>query len=198
MNPTIAAYNKYSKTYQEETEDFWKNFPLSTITEFLGKLKGKKTLDIGSGPGLDAKLLKSQGLDVTCADASEAMINITKSLGFNSVLCDLRKLPFPAESFDAVWAYTSLLHVTAEEMTAALKSIHQILSRKGVLLLGMIEGNFEGEKVRESMPNVKRYFKYYTEENLKLIAADAGFKFEFIERYTPNKTTYMNLIFAKI
>ena len=73
-SPTIDTYDRYHDVYDNETKDFWKNFPLTTIDFFAKHLEGKKVLDLGSGPSRDALLLKEAGLEVVCLDASKEMI----------------------------------------------------------------------------------------------------------------------------
>lgn len=198
MNQTISAYNKYHDVYDKETIDFWKNFPKTTIKTFASNLKGNQILNLGSGPGRDSLLLKNAGLDVTCLDASKEMIKRTKKLGFKSVESDFEKMPFENEIFDGVWAYTSLLHVTKSKMEKILNKIHSIIKPEGIFLIGMIEGKYIEEKESESMPGVKRYFRYYTEQELRKVVEQSGFEMIFQERYVPNKKVYLSQIYKKI
>lgn len=193
---TIATYNKFHEVYDQETIEFWDNFPKDTIKEFASRLKGKKILDLGSGPGRDAVLLRNEGLDVTCLDASSEMVKRTTELGFNSVLADMRKLDFPEKSFDGVWAFTSLLHISKDEVGKVISKIHKLLKPNGVFLIGMIEGGFEGDIERESMPGVKRYFRFYSESELRQLMEGNGFKFEYQGKYTPHSKTYLSQVYS--
>lgn len=195
-NVTVATYNKYHEVYDFETVEFWENFPKETLKEFIKRLKGKKVLDLGSGPGRDAVLLRNSGLEVICLDASFEMIRRTKKLGFESVLADMRKLGFPDKSFDGVWAFTSLLHISKSEVEKVLRKLYELLKPNGVLLIGMIEGNFDGNVERESMPGVKRYFRFYSEQELKGLVESENFKFEYQGKYTPHSKTYLSQVFS--
>ena len=104
---TIEAYNQRVQEYDNETIEFWNNFPRSFVEVFANKVKGK-VLNIGSGPARDSEILRDGGLEVVCFDASEEMIKISTQKGFESVVGDLLNLPFGNESFSGVWAYTSL------------------------------------------------------------------------------------------
>src|SRR5690606_30479001 len=104
---TIKAYDKYAEIYDGEVIDFWANFPLEFIDKFVASLPG----NLGSGSGRDAMLLKNRGLDVLCVDASKSMIGMTSAMGFESLLSSFSELDFPENSFDGVWAYTSLIHI---------------------------------------------------------------------------------------
>jgi ubiquinone/menaquinone biosynthesis C-methylase UbiE len=139
---TIDTYNLLAQEYDEDTIDFWDRFPHSFIDSFVSLAKGS-VLDVGSGPGRDGLLLQSKGLQITCLDASSAMIELCTSRGLNSVIGDFNKLPFENESFDAVWAYTSLLHVPKSEAHTSLIEIKRVLKTGGVFGLGLIEGDQE-------------------------------------------------------
>jgi SAM-dependent methyltransferase len=197
VNFTINAYEKFHDVYDEETKEFWDNFPRSVLDKYATSLSGKRILNIGSGPGRDALLLKERGLEVICLDASYKMVEITKKLGFESLVCDFRKIPKNIGKFDGVWAYTSLLHVTRSEMLKVLDRIYELLFTDGVFLMGMIEGIYQGLVDRDSMPGVKRYFIFYKEKELVKIVESAGFKFAYQKKYKPHNNIYLNQIYLK-
>lgn len=194
---TIKTYDKYAKEYDQEVIEFWENFPKIIIDKFCEDLKGKKILDLGSGSGRDALILRDKGLEIVCADASKEMIKITNNLGFESIESDFQNYDFSKEKFDGVWAYTSLLHINKEEMKKILKKIYKTLKPNGIFLIGMIEGIYEGEIERENMLGEKRFFRFYEEQELKNIIEKIGFKFEFQERYKPHSKTYLSQIYRK-
>ena len=125
---TIKTYNQVAKDYDQKTSDFWEKVPKTFFNKFLNLTKGK-VLDVGSGPGRDGLLFKQKGLDVVCLDASEEMIKLCLEKGLNAVVGDFKKLPFEDNSFDSVWAYTSLLHSKKEEIDKSLKEIKRVLKR---------------------------------------------------------------------
>ena len=148
---TIDAYNRYARTYDAEVIDFWAAFPQTIIDHFVAALPGKTVLDVGSGSGRDAMVLQRQGLEVVCVDASQAMIDMTRQLGFESHLMDFGAMHFAKASFAGVWAYTSLIHLPTEEMIPVIRKLHTILHPQGVLLFGAIEGSGERMIERQSM-----------------------------------------------
>lgn len=197
MNATIDAYNKHADVYHRETEYFWANFPISIIEAFTSRLAGKQVLDVGSGSGRDALILKDRGLAVVCVDAAKAMVERTRELGFKSYLMGFETMKFPKESFDGVWAYASLLHIPKIEAKRVLIKINQILKPAGVFLIGMIEGNFAGKIERDGWQGADRYFRYYGEKELTKMITDAGFTLTFQERYKPSSKTYLSQIYTK-
>ena len=157
-NPTIDAYNKYAQIYDEEVIEFWDNFPKEFLEQFVNSLPGKRILNLGSGSGRDAILLRDLGLEVVCVDGSQSMVDMTKKLGFESHLADFSQVDFPDESFDGVWAYTSLIHVPVREARQAIEKVHTILKPNGAFAFGAIEGNTAGMRERKTMPDAERYF----------------------------------------
>lgn len=197
-NETIDAYNRYAQVYDEEVVEFWDNFPRDFIDYFVRRLPGKQILDVGSGSGRDALLLRSRGLTVICVDASSSMVNMTNALGFESHCKTFNELDFPAESFDGVWAYTSLIHVPTHEAKEAIGSIYKLVKPHGLFAIGIIEGQMAEMVERETMPGVSRYFKKYRRDEITGIIEDCGFKFLFEQDYQPRNSTYLNQIYSKV
>jgi ubiquinone/menaquinone biosynthesis C-methylase UbiE len=127
---TIDTYNKLAKEYDDDTVAFWDAFPRTFLDQFIHHVNGK-VLNIGSGPGRDGLLLKNAGLDITCLDASQSMIDLSVSRGLDSMLGDFLDLPFQDGSFDSVWAYTSLLHCSKKDFKKAVAEVKRVLPDGG-------------------------------------------------------------------
>lgn len=193
---TIDTYNQMAAEYDEETTDFWEKFPRTFLDQFIAT-SGVRILDIGSGPGRDGLLLQKAGKDITCLDASEEMVRISKERGLESVVGDFMHLPFPDASFDGVWAYTSLLHVAKADIGRALGEIKRILNEGGILGLGLIEG--EGELYRQSSGmSLPRLFSYYSKEEIEILVQGYGFELVYFEAFKPGSKEYLNFIFRKL
>jgi len=192
---TINTYNELAEEYDKETADFWDRFPPTIFNKFVKLSKGK-VLDVGSGPGRDGLMLKKAGLDVVCLDASESMIRLSREKGLNSVIGDFMFLPFENESFDAVWSYTSLLHIKKSEIKKSLDEIKRVLKPKGIFGLGLIEG--DTELYRESSGiNRPRWFSFYRKEEIEKLLLEFDFKVLYSEEFKPNTKNYLNFICQK-
>ncbi len=193
---TIDTYNQLAKKYDEETFDFWDQFPQTFFDKFFELTKGK-VLDVGSGPGRDGLILKKAGLDVICLDASEAMIKLSSEEGLNSVLGDFNNLPFEDKSFDGVWAYTSLLHVPKSEIGRSLGEISRVLKPGGFFGLGLIDGVVEGycETKKVDSP---RWFSFYIKTEVENLLKQFGFEIVYFEQFKPRTHNYLNFISRKI
>jgi ubiquinone/menaquinone biosynthesis C-methylase UbiE len=193
---TIDTYNKMSEEYDKETADFWDRFPEEVFKYFIEHCKGKRILDLGSGPGRDALILKEIGFDVICLDASQKMVEICQSKGLQTVQADLMSIPFADKEFDGVWAYTSLLHISKNKIDKALIEIKRVLKDGGVFGLGMIEG--EEELYRHSSGvSMPRFFAYYQEKELQDKLYEHGFKMIYFHAFKPRTKRYLNYICIK-
>jgi ubiquinone/menaquinone biosynthesis C-methylase UbiE len=192
---TIDAYNQLAHKYDEETRDFWDQFPRTFLDTFI-TLSGENILDVGSGPGRDGLLLQKSGKNVTCVDASQAMMKLTAARGLHSVLADFDPLPFEDEFFDGVWAYTSLLHVPRDSIDKALFEIRRVLKPQGVFALGLIEGDSEEYRVTAKV-EMPRLFSYYQKAEIEQLCLACGFRREYFESFKPGTRNYLNFIFRR-
>ncbi len=189
---TVDTYDVLAKEYDDETVDFWERFPSTFIDKFSELTKGT-VLDVGSGPGRDGLILQSKGLNVVCLDASKTMVELSKARGLKSVVGDFNELPFEDHSFDAVWAYTSLLHIPKSEIYKPLTEITRVLKSGGVFGLGLIEG--EEELYRESSGmNQPRWFSFYKKEEIETLLSQYGFSPLYFEEFKPGSKKYLNFI----
>ena len=193
---TIQTYNEKAADYDQETIEFWDTFPKSFLDTF-SKLSQGKVLNVGSGPGRDALLLKERGLDVTCLDASTAMIKLCQDRGLEAVLADFNDIPFSEGSFGGVWAYTSFLHTPKTEISKALNETKRVLKDGGIFALGLIEGDFEGYR-ESSGVSLPRWFSFYSQEEVEQLLKEHGFEVLYFETFKPASRNYLNFIARKI
>lgn len=193
---TIDTYNQLAQEYDQETAIFWDRFPRTFFDRFIRLVDGGGVLDVGSGPGRDGLILKRAGLDVTCLDASEAMVELCSRRALKAILGDFNNLPFTKDSFDACWAYTALLHVPKARIAPALAEISRVLRPGGVFGLGMIEGKSEGYRQSAGAKH-PRWFSYYTEEEIKDLLERHKFAVIYSEKFKPRTNNYLNFISRK-
>ncbi|HQU07920.1 MAG: hypothetical protein B7X04_02985 [Parcubacteria group bacterium 21-54-25] len=186
------------QAYDEETAGFWNTFPRSFLDMFIAS-SGMRVLDIGSGPGRDGLLLQAAGKQVVCIDAASEMVRCSAARGLDSLIGDFSALPFANGSFDATWAYTSLLHVPKNTLATPIAEMRRILRPDGIVGLGLIEGS--AESYRENMKGVSgvfpRWFSYYQKEEVEEIMHRHGFVLQYFESITPGPRSYLHFIFKK-
>lgn len=84
-------------------------------------------------------------------------IKICKSRGLNAIQMDFYSLDFHDQSFDAVYAQSSVVHVPKASLGVVLKEVHRCLKDEGIFFLGLYKGYYEGELSR----NRDRYLSMY-------------------------------------
>ena len=98
------------------------------LKDFIDKYnlaRGKRCLEIGSGKGLFQDLVE----DYTGVDIAE---NLARYYHKNYISVHGSKLPFPDESFDAIFSYATHEHIP--DIETALKEIVRVLRPDGVCL----------------------------------------------------------------
>lgn len=186
VGETVRCYDATA----EEYASLWLNPKVMSRQRefFLMNLLGPRVLDLGCGPGRDAKAFAGEGCAVTGIDLSAAMLDIAQSLVPRArfVRMDMRRLGFTAGSFHGVWACTSLLHLPRSEAPAALKEIHRVLVPGGFLFLSLKEG--EGEKFTET----GTFCAYYRVEELQRLVREAGFEVLILSE-SPGHAVFLDL-----
>lgn len=196
LNETIKFYDtsklKYQNNRIEDYESFTENHLSFEVKSFLESLKGKRILDLGSGPGRDSLYFKSKGFEPVCADLSVEMVNLCKEKGLKAYQKNMEDLDFEDNYFDGVWAYASLVHLPKFSIFNVLARINEILKQDGLLFLGMLEG--EGEVLYESKnkSKSKRLFSLYKEEELRKILLDYFEIINFSRFNVGDKQSYLN------
>ncbi|MBD3309971.1 methyltransferase domain-containing protein [Candidatus Woesearchaeota archaeon] len=140
VEQTIRSYDLNAEEYENRYRSVEEPF-LDFLLKFARTANKGRILDIGAGTGNDSKLLKSRGFDVTCLELSEEMDKRCRAKGLKTINMDMREMHLPANSFDAVLAKESLLHLRKSEIPKVFEKIKMILKPGGHLGLIMREGD---------------------------------------------------------
>jgi SAM-dependent methyltransferase/uncharacterized protein YbaR (Trm112 family) len=104
---------------------------------------GKTLLDIGCNWGRWSIAAARKGYQVVGIDPSlDAVLAARRvarqlELDINYLVADARFLPFPDQSFDTVFSYSVLQHLSKENVRLALSSIKRVLKTPGLSLVQM-------------------------------------------------------------
>ncbi|MFY9484659.1 MAG: class I SAM-dependent methyltransferase [Patescibacteria group bacterium] len=179
---TIATYDRTADVYAAGTVDeVRKTRPMAEW--FIERLGGKKVIEIGCGPGYDAKHFSEHGLALTAIDLSAGFVAMAAKRAPKArvLKMDMRHLKFPPHGFDGIWAMASFLHVPKLEGEKTLRGFKRVLKPGGLLFISVKIG--QGEKVISK----KRYgggvrnhggikfFAYYSERGFKQLLKRCGF-----------------------
>ena len=148
MNPpsdsrasTIAYYDDQAEEFIRDTFDVDMADLYRPFLECMPK--GGRILDAGCGSGRDSRAFLRLGYEVVSIDASERMVEATRSVtGADVQQMNFESAEFERE-FDGIWACASLLHVPRQELSAVFVVLGKALKSDGILYLSFKYGNCE-------------------------------------------------------
>src|SRR3989344_784788 len=131
---TRRTYNQLAKLYHEirtnpKTGGWFYNeyLEMPTTLKMLGKVRGKRILDLGCGTGLYARILLQKGAKVKGIDVSDEMLRIAQqevpSVEFTQGSAE--RLPYKKNEFDIVLA--ALMMEYLPSWNRVLKEVHRVL-----------------------------------------------------------------------
>jgi ubiquinone/menaquinone biosynthesis C-methylase UbiE len=112
-----------------------------------GLTPGARVLDLGCGPGLQSAWL-AERFCVVGVDISHGQLALARERAPEAsfLLADMCSLAFAPQSFDAIVAFYSIIHVPREEHAALFASMHGWLKPRGRLLVVLGSNAWEGSE----------------------------------------------------
>jgi 2-polyprenyl-3-methyl-5-hydroxy-6-metoxy-1,4-benzoquinol methylase len=157
---------KYSSSYGANPE--YNYF----LEELMTVVRKGKILDLGCGDGMPiSKHLFDHGYDIVGVDVSKKMItaakkNVPKAEFIHE---DAGKIELEQQSYDGVVALFVLNHFPKKELEKLMIKVSKAVKEDGGILVGAIEGDFEGET---SILGEKIYLREMKEEELRELLKD--------------------------
>jgi len=198
-NNLTETYNRYASERETHQIDDWKIKRRASFLSLLQQENKRTFLEIGAGTGRDSKFFKDNGMDVTCIDMSPEMVKLCKQKGLTAHIMDMTNLEFSPNSFDSVYSFNSLLHISNDEFRHVLENIRQVLAPNGLFYLGTYGGNEEFEGIWEKDSYIpKRFFSLRTDEQIQQITTQI-FELLSFEHVTieGNDSHFQSLILRK-
>ena len=151
-NKTLDYYNKNATEFitSTATVDF------TQIQDRFLKLLAPESfiLDFGCGSGRDTKYFLSKGYRVDAIDGSEKLVEAAS----NYTGIEVRRMLFQelneCSKYDGIWACSSILHLSKEELVDVFGRMSAALKPEGIVYTSFKYGEFEGW----------RSGRYFTEE----------------------------------
>jgi SAM-dependent methyltransferase len=107
--------------------------PQDVALRALSEVRPHRVLEVGSGKGsLAFRIANEIQCEVVGLDSSAAMVSASTALGVETILGDVRNLPFSDGSFDAVVAAWMLYHVSP--LDQGLSELARVLRPSGRLV----------------------------------------------------------------
>lgn len=172
---SASYYDRNTQTYSDSNQN-----AAEFIDEFLDLLKhGQKILDVGSGHGINAQYMHSKGFNVIGIDLSKKMVEYAREkypqIDFR--LGDMTKLPFPANSFDGIFASYSLIHLTKDAIPAVMAKLNEILKSGGIMYLSIQSGkSAQGFFSHPTLPSDQVFLDIFSKEEIFDLLSGHGFE----------------------
>jgi 2-polyprenyl-3-methyl-5-hydroxy-6-metoxy-1,4-benzoquinol methylase len=166
---TIDAYNKNANRYADKFMDFKSYKEKISIFQKHYLSKNSSILDVGCGPGNNAKSLfeSDNTYKISGMDLSTEMIKLAKQ---NIPDCDfwvqdIRDIN-PDKKFDAIIASFCIVHLSDEDTAVFVQKLSKMLKEKGSLYLSFMEGKKPGLETT-SCSDDHIFFNYYHKDTIK-------------------------------
>ena len=158
ITKTLNYYNQNANSFATNTRsvDF-----RATQDRFLTKLPHPATiLDFGCGSGRDTRYFLEQGHQVDAIDGSEELCRLASEYTGIRVRCMLFQELSEVDKYDGIWACSSILHLSKQELQPVLEKMLTALKKGGIIYTSFKYGDFEGERNG-------RYFTDFTKESFQ-------------------------------
>jgi predicted TPR repeat methyltransferase len=171
---TIQVYETFAKQYIDSTPHKIPDFVKELIDSAVADLpKNARILEIGSAFGREAGYLQHLGYSAECSDVVQEFISVLREKGFKA-----RKLNAITDElggpYGLVLANAVLLHFARAQTEQVLRKIFASLRSGGTLAFTLLEGT--GDKLARDRLGAARYFCFWSEEQIRQLLAEVGFK----------------------
>ena len=171
---TIEYYNKNAKTYCEQTlvgnmqenyDKFLKHLPTNAYI-----------LDFGCGSGRDSKYFIEKGYKVKAIDGSIEMCKLASQYINQEVICMNFEELKDINTYEGIWACSSILHVEKEQLTNILNKMINALKVNGIIYTCFKIG--QGYEIKEG-----KYYNYLTKNEMIKILQNLNRNVKLIEYF---------------
>jgi cyclopropane fatty-acyl-phospholipid synthase-like methyltransferase len=186
-----AGYDRMAEQYLA-TKDPEDPLALAALEDLATVVPpGAAVLDLGCGAGVPVtRWLAGRGFAVTGVDVSARQLELARSKVPDSIFikADMTGLAFDPETFDAVVAFHSIIHVPRNEHPALLARIHRWLKPGGVFLATMTVTDYEGQDDDWEGWGAPMVWSHYDQDTNVAMLREAGFDLQYAEPRTSRGT----------
>jgi SAM-dependent methyltransferase len=155
MASDVKLQQSYDRVAQQYAEEYFaelarKPFDCELLDEFAAAVRGQGEIcELGCGPGQIARYLKDRGVSIRGIDLSGEMVAAASRLNPDIPITqgDMLSLDLPDDSLAGIVSFYAIIHLTREDVTAALKEMRRVLKPGGRLLVSYHGG--EGDLHRD-------------------------------------------------
>ena len=171
---TLEYYNKNAKIYCEQTLE---GNMQENYDKFLQQLPSNAyILDFGCGSGRDSKYFIEKGYKVKAIDGSIEMCKLASKYINQEVICMNFEELKDINTYDGIWACSSILHVEKENLSGILNKMIKALKVNGIIYTSFKIG--EGFEIKEG-----KYYNYLTKNEMIQILGNLNINVKLIDYF---------------
>jgi 2-polyprenyl-3-methyl-5-hydroxy-6-metoxy-1,4-benzoquinol methylase len=182
-----SGYDRMAEQYLA-TKDPEDPLALAALEDLASLLPTKAAvLDLGCGAGVPVtRWLADRGFAVTGVDVSTRQLELARrNVPEGTFLkADMSEVVFAPESFDAVVAFHSIIHLPRTEHPALLESIYRWLRPGGTLLATMTLTDYEGREEDWEGWGAPMVWSHYGRSANVAMLSEGGFEIRYAEPRT--------------
>lgn len=187
---TLASYEAAAQRYRDKAAA-----PGPSLLAFLDRVAelvgDGEILELGSGPGREARYLEGRGARVRRTDVTRAFVEMMRGDGYAAHVLDIRVDEFGGP-YAAVFANAVLLYLTREDFDRTLDRVRSSVVDGGVLAFTLKEG--DGEAWSHAKLDLPRYFTYWREPAVRVALESAGWTVVSIEHVTGRTDSWLYVL----
>ena len=170
------GYDHIAEQHEEWASDVRVEERAKYTSVLLEKLpKGAEVLELGCGSGIPTAQKLTEKFAVTGVDISARQIELARQKVSTAMFihADMTKLDFPDDSFDAVTAFYSIIHVPRQEQAELLRKIASWLRPGGLLVVTMGAHSTEAY-FNDNWLGMPMYWSTFDSETNRRLVKEAG------------------------
>lgn len=171
---TLQYYNKNAKTYCEQTLEGNMQENYDNFLKYL--FTNAYILDFGCGSGRDSKYFIDNGYKVKAIDGSIEMCRFASKYINQEVICMKFEELDELNTYDGIWACSSILHVEKESLPNVLNKMINALKVNGIIYTSFKVG--KGYEIKE-----RKYYNYITKDEMIQILANLNKNVKLIDYF---------------
>lgn len=162
----VRSYDSTAARRDERGEPSWRDeYRIGLATTMRAEQK-TRLLEIGAGSGHSAAFFAREGFSVDAIDLSPLNIERCRAKGLDARVADFASLPFPKDSFDAIWSMSCFMHAPDAELAKAVGEMDRVLMRNGIAVVGLWGGDGSTGFVDDDVHDPPRFFAWRTDDEI--------------------------------
>jgi len=182
-----SGYDRMAEQYLS-SKDPYDPLALTALEDMASLLPQEAAaLDLGCGAGVPVtRWLCDRGFTVTGVDVSARQLELAREKvpSGTFIKADMTAVAFAPETFDAVVAFHSIVHVPRTDHPDLLRSIYRWLRPEGTFLTTMAVTDYEGRDEDWGGWGAPMVWSHYDGEAHVAMLRDAGFEIHYAEPRT--------------